>query len=495
MKRFFQFIGIILLVGVIFAVGAYGEPYTDPTPTPRPEHTPRPEPVIPERDPSALYPSIIEYGFPTVLKHNNDPLHSYIRFPQAGNSADNVIAAWAHNLFNDISDDMELVLNNNPSEIGEINVQFDSFLIDNRYVGILQSGSFALTKAGDSEEVIQTFNIDLLTYEFLSPFDILDYNALDSLLNLLNLRLLVEHPGTDGNIHNMDESWLSYLFIGQDGIVVIIPQDADFLPVGFETLTVTLPYEDLGTHLLIRSEPPLPPRPLPPITDIAVFPDSESEYEPVPPQQTVIDPLLPMVAITFDDGPSQYLDAFLDLFEHYNVRATFCVIGNLVHTQPDALRRAVELGNDVIGHSWDHRNLAKLTDDDVRQQIQSTSDAIEAITGVRTPLFRPPYGEVSDTMRRISYELGFAMVNWNVDPEDWRLMDADEIFNAVIESAHNGAIIMSHEIFPNTLEAYRRIIPELLSRGFQIISLSELFRHTLGEVEPGRVYFSVHDVS
>ena len=482
-------------MGVIFAVGAYGEPYTDPTPTPRPEHTPRPEPVIPERDPSALYPSIIEYGFPTVLKHNNDPLHSYIRFPQAGNSADNVIAAWAHNLFNDISDDMELVLNNNPSEIGEINVQFDSFLIDNRYVGILQSGSFALTKAGDSEEVIQTFNIDLLTYEFLSPFDILDYNALDSLLNLLNLRLLVEHPGTDGNIHNMDESWLSYLFIGQDGIVVIIPQDADFLPVGFETLTVTLPYEDLGTHLLIRSEPPLPPRPLPPITDIAVFPDSESEYEPVPPQQTVIDPLLPMVAITFDDGPSQYLDAFLDLFEHYNVRATFCVIGNLVHTQPDALRRAVELGNDVIGHSWDHRNLAKLTDDDVRQQIQSTSDAIEAITGVRTPLFRPPYGEVSDTMRRISYELGFAMVNWNVDPEDWRLMDADEIFNAVIESAHNGAIIMSHEIFPNTLEAYRRIIPELLSRGFQIISLSELFRHTLGEVEPGRVYFSVHDVS
>jgi len=509
MKRFFQFIGIILLVAVIFAVGAYGEPYTDPTPTPTPEPTPPPEhQEIPGRDPDALYPAIVEYGFSALIKHNNDPLHAYIRFPQAGNPSDNTIAQWAHALFNDVSDNMEVVLNNNPSEIGEINVQFDSFLIDNRYVGIFQNGLFVYTLAGTPEEVIQTFNIDLMTYTFLEPFDILDYHALDSLLTLLNLRLLVEHPRTDGNIHGMDESWFSYLFIGQEGIVVIIPQYSGFLPDGFETLTVTLPYEDLGTNLLIRTDPPLPPRtpaPLPTPAATVPTPDDSEDYEngesvdptapTVPPQNRVIDPLLPMIALSFDDGPSHLLDEFLDLLEHYNVRATFSVVGNLVNTNPDALQRAVQLGNDVIGHSWNHRNLAKFTDDDVRQQIQNTSDAIEAITGVHTPLFRPPFGEVSDTMRRISEELGFAMVNWNIDAEDWKYMDVDAIYYTVLEQAHSGSIIMSHEIFPTTLEAYRRIIPELLTRGFQIISVTELLRHTIGEIEPGRVYFSVHDVS
>lgn len=526
MKRFFHFIGIVLLVGVIFAVGAYGEPYTDPMPTPTPEPTPQPDRDAEAPDPNALHPAIVEYGSSTVIVHNNDPLHAYIRFPQAGNPSDYFIAGWAHTLFNYISDNMDAVLNNDPTEIGEINVQFDSFLIDNRYVGIFQSGRFTYTLAGEPEEIIQTFNIDLLTYEFLEPFDILDRNALESLLNLLNLRLLVEHPRTDGNIHNMDESWLHNLFIGHEGIVVVIPQFAGFLPDEFETLTVTLPYESLGSDLLIRNEPFIPMFPPEPPPDATIPQDDDDGfddefrgdewyddesydegygiegdlptdqiYPSVPPQSSVIDPALPMIALSFDDGPGNYLDDFLDLLELYNVRATFCVLGNLVNTQPDGLRRAVELGNEVIGHSWDHRNLAKLTDNDVRSQIQTTGEAIEAITGTAIPLFRPPFGEVSDTMRRISEYLGFAMVNSNVDPEDWRFMDADVIYNAVLEQAHDGAIIMSHEIFGTTLEAYQRIIPELLSRGFQLVTISELLSHRLGEIEPGRVYFSVHDVS
>jgi peptidoglycan/xylan/chitin deacetylase (PgdA/CDA1 family) len=555
MKRFFQFIGVIVIMVAIFAIGAYGEPYTDPVPAPA--HTPTPDrQLVEELDPtvdilSGMLPATIEYGAPTVIKHNRDPLHAYIRFPQAGRQTDNAIAEWAHILFNRVSDEMDITLNADPTEIGEINVHFDSFLIDNRYVGIFQHGFYVHTLAGSHIEVLHTFNIDSLTDEFLAPIDILNFNALESILDLLNLRLLAEHPATDGNIHNLDERWLSYVFIGHEGIGVIIPQHAGLLPETFNTVVVTLPYEDLGTNLLIRGEPPLEPS-----TDEAEDPQDEVEDYPEPtippiwddiddgtdyydenaygneynydenaisddeyieevvedviddeimlhdpteptvyPQDDFIDPSLPMIALTFDNGPSAYMPEFLDLLERYNVRATFCVIGNLVNTQSDTLLRAVSSGNEIIGNSWNHRNLAKLTDDDVRVQIEKTADAIEEITGVRAPFFRPPYGQVSDTMRHISEELGFAMVNWSVDSHDWRTMDVDEIVSAVMDYAYDGAIVMGHEVFGTTLEAFERIIPELMMRGFQIVTVSELLMNTFNEIEPGRVYFSTLDVS
>jgi len=558
MKRFFQFIGVLIIMVAIFAIGAYGDPYTDPVPTPAPTILPDIQQAE-ELDPTiqalnGLIPATIEYGVPTIIKHNSDPLHAYIRFPQAGNQTDNTIAEWAHILFNNVSDEMDAVLNTNPMEIGEINVHFDSFLIDNRYVGIFQHGFYVHTLAGTPIEVLHTFNIDLLTNEFLAPSDILNFNEMESILDLLDLRLMVEHPATVGNIHNMNENWLSYIFIGHEGIGVIIPQHAGFLPETFDTVVVTLPYESLGTNLMIRNEPPLPPptdapeeppedypeATIPPIWDDiddgayyydedaldedgynnenvhsdeynydqnAVFDDEvveeivEEIMLPDPtaptvyPQDDFIDPSLPMIALTFDNGPSAYLPRFLDLLERYNVRATFCVVGNLVNTQPDTLLRAVGSGNEIIGNSWNHRNLAKLTDDDVRAQIEKTADAIEEITGTRTQLFRPPYGQVSDTMRHISEELGFAMVNWSVDSHDWRAMDVDEIVSAVMDYAYDGAIVMGHEVFGTTLEAFEHIIPELLMRGFQIVTVSELLMNTFDEIESGRVYFSTLDVS
>jgi peptidoglycan/xylan/chitin deacetylase (PgdA/CDA1 family) len=562
MKRFFQFIGVLIIMVAIFAIGAYGDPYTDPVPTPAPTISPNIQQAE-ELDPTiqalnGLVPATIEYGVPTIIKHNSDPLHAYIRFPQAGNQTDNAIAEWAHILFNNVSDEMDAVLNTNPTEIGEINVHFDSFLIDNRYVGIFQYGFYVHTLAGTPIEVLHTFNIDLLTNEFLAPSDILNFNEMESILDLLDLRLMVEHPATVGNIHNMNENWLSYIFIGHEGIGVIIPQHAGFLPETFDTVVVTLPYESLGTNLLIRDEPPLPPptdapeeppedypeETIPPIWDDiddgAYYPDEDAldedgynnenvhsdEYNydqnavfddevveeiieeiveeimlPDPtaptvyPQDDFIDPSLPMIALTFDNGPSAYLPRFLDLLERYNVRATFCVVGNLVNTQPDTLLRAVGSGNEIIGNSWNHRNLAKLTDDDVRAQIEKTADAIEEITGTRTQLFRPPYGQVSDTMRHISEEMGFAMVNWSVDSHDWRAMDVDEIVSAVMDYAYDGAIVMGHEVFGTTLEAFERIIPELLMSGFQIVTVSELLMNTFDEIESGRVYFSTLDVS
>ena len=303
--------------------------------------------------------------------------------------------------------------------------------------------------------------------------------------------MLAEHPGTGNYLDHIDESWLKNLVISHKGIIVVLEQDT-LLPESFGTLTATLPYDSLDSALLIRNEPPLDPIPTPTPEPIEE-PDPDSETEPdsdVPPQSNNIDPSKPIIALSFDDGPGKYTNQFLDLLEQYNVRATFCTIGNLVNTQSEALERAVSMGSEVIGHSWDHKNLAKLSADAVRKQIEDTDNTIKSVTGVSVPLFRPPYGEVSDTMRDVATELGFSMVNWNVDPEDWNTKDSDAVYNSVLQQVKNGSIILSHEIYKSTLVAYTRLIPELLSQGYQIVTVSELLHITHGDLTPGEVYYS-----
>jgi len=506
--RFLQLCGILILAFVLFAISAIGMPHLMPPPPPTieaPIHSPLPNFIQTEETP---YHATIQYGTSEVIKNNNGPLYSYIRFPQAGNSTDSVIYDWAHKLYNDIVDEFNTI-QETESAIGEINVHFDSYLVDNRYAGILESGEFSYTLTPQPEVVVKTFNIDLSNNSFLSSSDILDYGQSESVLELLHDRLLAEHPNTFPYLDStfIDESWLYHLVIAEDGIIVALERYM-FFPDEFDTLTVTLPYEDLGSALLIRTEPPLPPIPSPTPEPLPTPPpyepddpgDPDDPDAPEAPQQPApsvprqsgsVDPNKPVIALSFDDGPGKYTDQFLDLFEKHGIRATFCTIGNLVNTQSDALARAVSMNSEVIGHSWDHKNLAKLSADDVRKQLTDTSDTIEAATGVVVPMFRPPYGAVSDTMKEVAEELGFAIIYWNVDPEDWNTDDSDEVYHAVMGAVKDRSIILSHEIYKSTLIAYTRLIPDLLSQGYQIVTVSELLFIKYGNnLTPGQVYYS-----
>jgi len=169
------------------------------------------------------------------------------------------------------------------------------------------------------------------------------------------------------------------------------------------------------------------------------------------------------------------------------------MLGSLVNTQPEFLTHAISIGCEVIGHSWDHRNMAKLSADDVRKQITDTSDAIEAVTGIAVPLFRPPYGEVSVTMREVSESLGFSIVNWSVDSWDWSISDSNNIYYTVLQRVKDGSIILNHDIHEATLLAYKRLIPELLLQGYQIVTVSKLLEIKFEEPVPGHVYYDGYE--
>jgi peptidoglycan/xylan/chitin deacetylase (PgdA/CDA1 family) len=195
-----------------------------------------------------------------------------------------------------------------------------------------------------------------------------------------------------------------------------------------------------------------------------------------------------MIALTFDDGPSKFTPQILDLLERHNARATFFTVGNLLHSRRDIVTRAVSLGCEVSGHSWDHQDLTTLSADEVKKQILDTAAAIHTITGVKTAMFRPPYGSVDEQLRNVSAEIGFAIVNWSIDTLDWHIRDADAVYNVIMREVGDRAIILCHDLYASTVEAMERVIPELLSQGYQLVTVSELLSYAHDSLEAGRLY-------
>ena len=195
-----------------------------------------------------------------------------------------------------------------------------------------------------------------------------------------------------------------------------------------------------------------------------------------------------LIALTFDDGPTGSTEDILDTLERYGARATFFVLGNMVEANEEMVRRAHKSGNEIFGHSWSHSRLTGLSYDQVSDDILRTHEAITNIIGEAPRFFRPPYGVSNETVRQASGNLGFTMINWDVDPSDWATMDPDIIYDSIMEVILPDSVMVLHDSRPSTAVAMERVIPSLIERGYKLVTLSELFYH-LGVVpEPGTVY-------
>ena len=195
-----------------------------------------------------------------------------------------------------------------------------------------------------------------------------------------------------------------------------------------------------------------------------------------------------LIALTFDDGPTGSTEDILDTLERYGARATFFVLGSMIESNEGIVRRAHESGNEIFGHSWSHSRLTGLSYDQVSSDITRTHEAITNIIGEAPRFFRPPYGVSNETVRRASGNLGFTMINWDVDPSDWATTDPNVIYDSIMEVVTPGTVMVLHDSRPSTASAMERVIPSLIERGYKLVTLSELFYH-LGVVpEPGTVY-------
>ena len=205
-----------------------------------------------------------------------------------------------------------------------------------------------------------------------------------------------------------------------------------------------------------------------------------------------IDPDLPMVALTYDDGPyAPTTEKILDYLLENNSAATFFLVGNRIYPYADTLKRMLKQGNEIGNHSYTHKySMTKLNKDDLRKDLKKTQDDLyEYVDDYTIRFMRPTYGNYNQSVKE---NAGYAMVNWSIDTLDWQSRDSRKIYDIVIRNVKDGDIILMHDLYQSTVEASERIIPELVSQGYQLVTLSELFEYKKILPEVGKVYYSTY---
>ena len=195
-----------------------------------------------------------------------------------------------------------------------------------------------------------------------------------------------------------------------------------------------------------------------------------------------------LVAITFDDGPSQYTSQLLDGLAARGAKATFFMLGQMAESRKSIVKRAWEEGHQVCSHSYDHPNLNTLSADAIRSQFSRTDAILDSALGFdATFMIRPPYGNANKTVLSIG---GVPFFYWSVDTRDWESRNATSAYNQFLSAARDGSIVLMHDIYPTTITAALRAIDTLKSQGYQFVTVAELYYRRGVALQNGVMHYS-----
>lgn len=184
-----------------------------------------------------------------------------------------------------------------------------------------------------------------------------------------------------------------------------------------------------------------------------------------------------VIALTFDDGPSQYTGRILDVLKDKGVKATFFNLGQNAANNAAAARRVVSEGHQLASHSNSHPNMPDLDRDAMRADIGAGFDALRAAAEVDTKVFRAPYGAFGEQQWRDAADLIDMNVLWDIDTLDWKRPGAEAIVKTVLDNAHNGAIVLMHDgggDRSQDIEALPDIIDGLREQGYEFVTVEQL---------------------
>lgn len=184
----------------------------------------------------------------------------------------------------------------------------------------------------------------------------------------------------------------------------------------------------------------------------------------------------PYVAMTFDDGPSaENTPRLLEMLKERNIKATFFLIGQNAAANPNVVRQILADGHEIGNHSWTHPQLSKLSDERVKGEISKTQEAIKDACGFVPTLLRPPYGAITAHQKQwIEDQLGLNVILWSVDPLDWKRPGAAVITHRILSGVAPGAIVLSHDIHKQTVDAMPATLDALTQRGYKFVTVSQL---------------------
>lgn len=178
------------------------------------------------------------------------------------------------------------------------------------------------------------------------------------------------------------------------------------------------------------------------------------------------------VALTFDDGPSDYTYQVLDVLKRYKVKATFCVVGNNVRLYPKTTLRIVREGHLICNHTRDHANLTKLSKAKIRTNLATAQTQIKAVTKVKPKVVRFPYGASNAKVLTVAKALKLRSVGWDVDSFDWKNPPSTTISARVVKLTRAGDVVLMHDGGGNrsrTVASLSSIIVKLKKKGYTFV--------------------------
>jgi peptidoglycan-N-acetylglucosamine deacetylase len=189
-----------------------------------------------------------------------------------------------------------------------------------------------------------------------------------------------------------------------------------------------------------------------------------------------------VIALSFDDGPdNRFTPLILDVLKKYDVNATFFLLGTRVHSYPDITQRIYSEGHAIGNHTYWHPILTNTGVQNMISEIEKNEKEIMSIIGIKSDLFRAPYGALDQHLVEQLEKMGYRGVGWSVDSEDWRSLTSEEVKQNVLNAIHPGAIVLMHSAghwtqdLTGTVNALNELIPYLKKEGYIFVTIQELW--------------------
>ncbi|MBR3629283.1 MAG: polysaccharide deacetylase family protein, partial [Oscillospiraceae bacterium] len=273
---------------------------------------------------------------------------------------------------------------------------------------------------------------------------------------------------------------------------------------------------DLGLlkGLVIRKQNNPDPEPTEPPTEAPTEAPTEKPTEAAPQRVdgvfyntadvSWIDPNKPMVALAFDDGPIGGPDAqnpirIQNAISENGGHSTFFYWGERIAGNEAEIKRAHDLGMEIANHTWTHPDMTTLSADQQREQIMKTANKLTELTGETDFLIRPPYLKTNDSFSSVAKSCNSALINCSVYSNDWDGASKDAIKNTILTAMQNGslngAVVLMHENYPTTAGAIEEVAPILKANGWQMVTVSEMFKAKGKTLYNGKLYNKLSDAN
>ena len=194
------------------------------------------------------------------------------------------------------------------------------------------------------------------------------------------------------------------------------------------------------------------------------------------------------IAISFDCAwGTEYTQTILNCLEQNEIKCTFFAVQFWVEKNPTFAKAIVDAGHELGTHSRTHSYMSKLSEAEIEDELKTSSQAIEKLTGQKVTLFRAPYGDYDNLLIDTAKKMGLYTIQWDVDSLDWKNLTATEIALRIINGVKSGSIILCHNNGLHTAEALPMIFSTLKNRGYEFVPIGDLiYKENYGIDSTGR---------